>query len=150
MEQQTVTGEPLVRIGDHEREACIEKLTENYVRGRLTVEELNRRQDQALEAVTAADLATLVADLPAGTPTTTTLSSGSTRTAFWPASRRACAAKLATMCGVPATIVTGGALVAAYADGASDISQFSWAVGVGMAGYLTHWVVTKLKPVTSR
>jgi hypothetical protein len=49
------------------------------------------------------------------------------------------------MFGVPATFVTGGVLVAAVADGASDVSQFSWAVVMGTAGYFTHWVISKLK-----
>ena len=59
---------------------------------------------------------------------------------FWPASNRD-AVKLATVFGVPATFVTGGVLVAAYANGPSDVSQFSWAVAMGAVGYLTHWVV---------
>ena len=35
------------------------------------------------------------------------------------------AVKVATALGVPAAFVTGGVVVAAYADGASDVSQFS-------------------------
>jgi hypothetical protein len=68
MEQQTVAGELAVRVGDVERDACVEKLIDNYVQGRLSVEELGRRQREALEASTAADLAGLVADLPAVNP----------------------------------------------------------------------------------
>jgi len=44
----------LVRVGDAERDACIEALAEHHIRGRLSVEELDRRQRAALNAVTAA------------------------------------------------------------------------------------------------
>ena len=142
MKTQTLAGGPSVRIGDVERDACVERLVENYAAGRLSAEELDRRQREALEAVTAADLAGLVADLPMtdsrGGPKTRRLPvsgfSGSDR-----------AVKVATALGVPATFATGGVVVAAYADGASDVSQFSWAVAMGVAGYLTHWVVGKVK-----
>ena len=137
---QTSAGRPSVRIGDVERDVCVERLIENYVRGRLSAEELDRRQREALESVTAADLAGLVADLPVteprGGPKARRLhvsgSSGSDR-----------AVKVAAALGVPVTFVTGGVVVAAYANGASDVSQFSWAVAMGMAGYLTHWVVAR-------
>ena len=145
MDQQTVAGQLSVRVGDVEREACVEKLTENYVLGRLSVEELDRRQREALEAVTTADLASLVADLPAVHPPVNPLPSRSAASAFWPASGRDCAVKLATMFGVPATFATGGVLVAAYADGTSDVNQFSWAIAMGTAGYLTHWAIARLK-----
>jgi hypothetical protein len=145
MEQQTVAGELAVRVGDVERDACVEKLIENCVQGRLSVEELGRRQREALEASTAADLARLVADLPAVNPSVDPLPSQSAVRSFWPASSRDCAVKLATVFGVPATFVTGGVLVAAYANGSSDVSQFSWAVVMGAAGYLTHWVVAKFR-----
>jgi len=145
MEQQTVAGELAVRVGDVERDACVEKLIENCVQGRLSVEELGRRQREALEASTAADLAGLVTDLPAGNPSVDPLPSQSAVRSFWPASSRDCAVKLATVFGVPATFATGGVLVAAYADGSSDVSQFSWAVAMGAVGYLTHWVVAKFR-----
>ena len=54
----------LVRVGDAERDACIDTLTDHHLHGRLPVEELDRRQRAALNAVTAADLAALIADLP--------------------------------------------------------------------------------------
>ncbi len=145
MKRQTVSDEPLVRIGDDEREACIERLTDSYVRGRLSTDELDRRQRDALQAVTSADLAGLVADLPAGKSPLLSFASGPTSDAPSPAPSRNVALKAAAMVGVPATFVTGGVVVAAYADGASDVSQFSWAVAMGAAGYLTHWVVAKLK-----
>ena len=53
----------LVRVGDAERDACIGSLTDHHLHGRLSVEELDRRQRAALNAVTA-DLAALIADLP--------------------------------------------------------------------------------------
>jgi hypothetical protein len=54
----------LVRVGNDERDACVEKLIDHHLRGCLSAEELDRRQRAALNAVTAADLAGLVADLP--------------------------------------------------------------------------------------
>src|SRR5688500_836467 len=53
-----------VRIGDTERDECVEALTEHHVRGRLSVDDLDRRHRAALVAVTEADLAALLADLP--------------------------------------------------------------------------------------
>ncbi|WP_420360742.1 DUF1707 SHOCT-like domain-containing protein [Actinopolymorpha rutila] len=54
----------LVRIGDAERGTCLDALTEHHRYGRLSAEECDRRQQAALEALTAADLGRLVADLP--------------------------------------------------------------------------------------
>lgn len=54
----------LERVGDEERDACISLLNGHQARGRLSVEELDRRQDLALVAVTRYDLMVLVADLP--------------------------------------------------------------------------------------
>ena len=54
----------VVRIGHAEREATVEVLAEHHVQGRLSVEELDRRQSVAMESVTQAELTALVADLP--------------------------------------------------------------------------------------
>lgn len=108
MELQTVASDLRVRVGDVEREACVEMLTESYVRGRLSTEELDRRRHQALEAVTSADLAGLVVDLPVVDPLRAPVSMRSATGGFWPASGRDCAVKLGTMLGGPATFVTGG------------------------------------------
>jgi hypothetical protein len=55
------------RIGDAERDECMETLTEHHVRGRLPVEELDRRHRAALKAETDAELASLLVDLPGST-----------------------------------------------------------------------------------
>lgn len=52
------------RIGDAERQAAVEALSEHFVAGRLDSAEFNQRMDAALQARTAAELAPLFADLP--------------------------------------------------------------------------------------
>lgn len=59
----------LPRIGDAERQAAVDALSDHYVAGRLDINEFNARMDAAMQARTAADLAPLFADLPgAGSP----------------------------------------------------------------------------------
>ncbi len=53
-----------VRIGDADRDAVAAQLREHYADGRLTLEELNERLDQAFAAKTKADLNTVMRDLP--------------------------------------------------------------------------------------
>ena len=53
-----------VRVGDADREAVAAQLREHYADGRLTLEELNERLDQAFTAKTKADLNTVMRDLP--------------------------------------------------------------------------------------
>jgi len=53
-----------VRVGDAEREAIAAQLREHYADGRLTLDELNERLDQAFAAKTKADLNTVMHDLP--------------------------------------------------------------------------------------
>jgi hypothetical protein len=53
-----------VRVGDADREAAAAQLREHYADGRLTLEELNERLDQAFAAKTKADLNTVLRDLP--------------------------------------------------------------------------------------
>lgn len=59
-----------VRVGDADREAAAAQLRDHYADGRLTLEELNERLDQAFAAKTKADLNTVMRDLPpaAGVP----------------------------------------------------------------------------------
>jgi len=63
-----------VRVGDADRDAVVTQLREHFADGRLTLEELNERLDQAFAAKTKADLNTVTRDLPqtarptAGTP----------------------------------------------------------------------------------
>jgi hypothetical protein len=53
-----------IRVGDAEREAAAAQLRDHYADGRLTLEELNERLDQAFAAKTRADLSALTRDLP--------------------------------------------------------------------------------------
>ena len=56
---------PNMRVGDMEREAVASQLREHYADGRLTIDELNERLDQALTSKTRADLNSVLRDLPA-------------------------------------------------------------------------------------
>lgn len=56
-----------VRVGDADRDAVAAQLREHYADGRLTLEELNERLDQAFAAKTKADLSTVMRDLPQAT-----------------------------------------------------------------------------------
>jgi hypothetical protein len=53
-----------IRVGDADREATASQLREHYADGRLTLEELNERLDEAFTAKTRADLNTVMRDLP--------------------------------------------------------------------------------------
>jgi hypothetical protein len=53
-----------VRVGDADREGVAAQLREHYADGRLTLDELNERLDQAFAAKTRADLETVLRDLP--------------------------------------------------------------------------------------
>ncbi len=57
-----------MRAGDADRDAVLTALQEAHVQGRLTVEELLERQDQAMRVRFTDELAPLVADLPEGNP----------------------------------------------------------------------------------
>ncbi|QGF22863.1 DUF1707 SHOCT-like domain-containing protein [Raineyella fluvialis] len=59
---------PLPRIGDAERQAAVDELSEHYVAGRLDDAEFNERMDSALQARTIPDLIPLFADLPTLNP----------------------------------------------------------------------------------
>lgn len=53
-----------IRVGDAEREAVASQLRDHYADGRLTLDELNQRLDQAFAAKTRADLSVVTRDLP--------------------------------------------------------------------------------------
>ena len=67
-----------VRVGDADREAVTAQLREHYADGRLTLEELNERLDQAFVAKTKADLNTVMRDLPQATRPGADMPSGGT------------------------------------------------------------------------
>jgi fatty acid desaturase len=54
-----------LRIGDSERDAAIERLSQHAAAGRLTVRELEQRIERVHAAVFEADLDAIEADLPA-------------------------------------------------------------------------------------
>lgn len=62
------TGGPGRRVGDAERAACCNDLSDHFAAGRLRADELELRLDAAVRAVTEMDLRRLVADLPVTTP----------------------------------------------------------------------------------
>ena len=53
-----------IRVGDAEREATASQLREHYADGRLTLDELNERLDEAFAAKTRVDLNAVLRDLP--------------------------------------------------------------------------------------
>jgi hypothetical protein len=53
-----------VRVGDADRDAAAAQLRDHYTAGRLTLDELNERLDQAFAAKTQADLKAVTRDLP--------------------------------------------------------------------------------------
>lgn len=123
----------LVRIGDAERDACIELLAEHHARGRLTADELDRRQNAALTAVTGADLAALVADLPAvrpGQPMLVQPPRSATALSHAPAVARRVGRRLVA----PVFVVTGGVLVA-WNSPMNDPEQFSFGAIAALLGY---------------
>lgn len=63
-----LVGGPGRRVGDAERAACCETLSEHFAAGRLRADELDLRLDAAVRAVTEVDLRRLVADLPVARP----------------------------------------------------------------------------------
>jgi uncharacterized protein DUF1707 len=78
-----------VRVGDADREAVAAQLREHYADGRLTLEELNERLDQAFAAKTRADLTTVLRDLPYVSRPFTGAPAGSAGYSAWPAASSA-------------------------------------------------------------
>ena len=132
----------LVRIGDNEREACVDALTEHHLRGRLSVEEFDRRQRAALEAVTAADVRRLVADLPPS-------AKGSQRPPRIPARGQVDARTAALWAAPPVVIVSSAAVtstVIADAAGMASTPGVFWVSALtGAVGYATHWAVSRFR-----
>jgi hypothetical protein len=60
-----VTDEPVLRVSDEERERVAVALREHCAQGRLTLEELSERLDEAYRARTAGELDTVLRELPA-------------------------------------------------------------------------------------
>jgi hypothetical protein len=129
----------LVRVGDAERDACIGSLTDHHLHGRLSVEELDRRQRAALNAVTAADLAALVADLPTSSRQGGPTKVGSVRQRISSRSAR----KVALMAAPPVAVMTSSALMLANAD---DLGGTLFASLVtGAVGVVSTWAASRFR-----
>ena len=61
-------GQPWMRASTADRDRVIDLLTAAYGEGRLTKDEFDERSAQALAGKTYADLSSVVADLPGGSP----------------------------------------------------------------------------------
>ncbi len=129
----------MVRVGDAERDACSAALIEHHLHGRLSVDELERRQRAALAAVTEGDLSLLLNDLPER-------QSPSNRGSRRPVSRGASSevTRVAIRL-VPVVPVIGGAwftqwIVASTGDGA-----FLGALATGALGYATHAIIDRFR-----
>jgi Domain of unknown function (DUF1707) len=125
----------LVRIGDAEREACVEALVDHHVLGRLTTTEFQRRQDASMNATTAADLALLLADLPANVP--------SARTLTHPAAEGQQRLKRAAKVLGPIGAVTATAVIATDQLGVIGEGGVVAALLAGAVGYLSRWFVAR-------
>lgn len=132
----------LVRIGDEEREACLDALTEHHVRGRLSAEEFDRRQRAALEASTAADLGRLLADLPS--------SATDPRRALRTPAPGWFDARTATLWAAPPVVIVSSAAITstviADAAGMASTPGVFWVSALtGAVGYATHWAVSRFR-----
>jgi hypothetical protein len=139
---ETVPSEKLrlaVRIGDQERDACVNALNAHHAHGRLSVDELDRRQRAAWAAVTDADLSTLLADLPSGPSARTPEGASEDWWSLDPAVR---AGRMARWAAAPFALVVGGVTVASAVN-YSDERNFVVGVAATGLGYLTHLVLAR-------
>lgn len=105
----TTDGSPVQRrIGDAERDGCVEDLSASFGAGRLTQGEFERRSLLAFEAATVSDLAVLTEDLTEAQPSSDVAAKSSSTDLVL---RRADIAKVAiflTVVGVVTFIATNG------------------------------------------
>ena len=132
-----VEGQFAVRIGDAERDTCLEALGEHHAHGRLTADELERRQQAALTAVTEADVAALLSDLPATNRQVTSLRAPERASVVdnWLRGRT-----IAELAAVSCSLTAGGVLVA---DLTTDEHAFVVGFGATALGYVTHLLSSK-------
>jgi hypothetical protein len=126
------TKQLTLRVGDAERDACAAALIDHHLHGRLSVEELDRRQRAALAAVTTGDLGVLLADLPQGGPP---VDRRSRRVVSAEASN---AATKAMIRGLPVGVILAGASFAQWAWDYSATGPFLGALATGALGYASH------------
>lgn len=130
------TKQSTLRVGDTERDACVAALIDHHLHGRLSVEELDRRQRAAIAAVTTGDLGVLLADLPQGeAPAEQT----SCRVLSPEASGRWAGTAVRFL---PVSLILGaGAAFSQWAWQYSAEGPFLGALAGGALGYATHAVV---------
>lgn len=140
METLTTEGGRLtVRIGDVERDECVNELNEHHARGRLSVEELDRRQRAALAAVTDADLSDLLVDLPHATSTRTSVVATED---WWSLDPKVRVGRMARWAAAPFSLVVGGVVVASTAN-YSDERNFVVGFAAAGLGYVTHLALSR-------
>ena len=130
---------PAFRIGDAERDECVEALTEHHVRGRLSAEELDRRQGAALTALTAADLAALLVDLPRDPSDGAPVLVGDAR---WSSAAKLRDMRIARWAAAPLSLAAGGVLVAS-ANPINDETGFAVGCAAAALGFATHVVINR-------
>jgi hypothetical protein len=133
-----------LRVGDAERDACLATLVDHHLHGRLSMEELDRRQRAALAAVTSADLTALLVDLPDQQRQVVRKPRAS---GVLPHSARLERARGAARL-LPPVVLLSGAFIAQGGD-TGDWWHLNDSVSSGLImasfGYATHWVVSKLR-----
>ncbi|ROR90879.1 uncharacterized protein DUF1707 [Nocardioides aurantiacus] len=129
------------RVGDTERDTVIADLNGHHAHGRLTADELDRRQSLALSAVTRYDLLQLTSDLP---QTRTPSRAG---TAGLAAPQAVAVARRVGIAAVTASPVLGAAwwLGNVYEYGTGVEVGFTATVVGGVIGYATHAVRDRMR-----
>jgi hypothetical protein len=131
------------RVGDADREAVAAELLAHHLHGRLSLEELERREHAARDAVTTADLVRLFVDLPGGAETMLQDRESSTRPrlAVPPVVRE----RLIRYGTAPVLVTTGAVVLgnmtspynseevfmAAFANGVLGVVAYAWAARRG-------------------
>lgn len=128
-----------VRVGDLDRHACVVSLIEHHLQGRLSREDLERRQQLATSAVTTDDLRVLLEDLPQSPVT--------------PAPARGRRVSVSFAGRVPGAVWALAPILPVY--GAAKFGKFMFeysaeghyytAAVAGAVGYVTHSVTTFLR-----
>ncbi|HEY9293052.1 MAG TPA: DUF1707 domain-containing protein [Microlunatus sp.] len=137
------------RIGDVERSATCDTLSEHFAAGRLNPEDLEHRLSLAVQAVTQDDLRRLTADLPPEAPVFPRHQSSApepTTSRSWPVMSVIAALGL-----IGALVVAGGMLVVLGAVSpllfvGACVGGIAAAVGGACAGYLLQQHVRLRRP----
>jgi hypothetical protein len=134
------------RLGDADRDAVATELLSHHLHGRLSLEELERRETAAHDAVYAADLVRLLVDLPGDTAT------------MLPGAQPRHPLRLLSVPPVvrdrllrygtaPAAVTAGAALFAGSSWQFNSEDVFLFAVLNGALGIVTHaWAVRSSRP----